>query len=305
MKNPTSGVVSLFAVLAMAGVGGVAHGSGSYASKPFARKKESSEAPASPSPSPLPSGSGPSLGQRPDLDHRHLAWKAIIDRHVVTDGAISLVNYKRIVAEKKPLLDYISQLQAVSRAQYGRFDRSEKLAFLVNAYNAFTVQQVVERYPVGSIRDIEYESGVDVWNQARHTLLGKLISLDELQKGWIGGEFREPLVHFALVCASMGCPGLRWYSARDFTEQATAAAQAFLSDTRMNRYDSQSRTLWLSEIFDWYKKDFIRSKGSVAAYVADWMGGDQDIEAEVLAAEKAKSLRIKYNPYDWSLNDRK
>ena len=239
------------------------------------------------------------------FDHQHSAWKSIIDRHVVSDGAISLVDYSKLVKEKQALFDYISKVQSITQEQYDRFERTQQLAFLVNAYNAFTMQQIVEKYPLGSIREIEYEPGVDAWNKARYTLLGKVISLNELENGWIRGGFQEPLIHFALVCASMGCPGLRWYSAKDFTEQATVSAKAFLSDQRRNHYDAKTRTLWLSEIFDWYKEDFIQAKGSVANFVAPWVGGDKSLEAEVLAAEKAKKLKIKYNTYDWSLNDRK
>jgi len=239
------------------------------------------------------------------FDHQHADWKAIVDRHVVSDGAISWVSYSALVKEKQTVFDYISKLQAVKQESYDRFDRNQKLAFLVNAYNAFTIQQILEKYPLGSIREIEYEPGVDAWNKARYTLLGKVVSLNELENQWIRGGFQEPLIHFALVCASLGCPGLRWYSAQEFVEQATGSARAFLSDSRRNRYDAKSRTLWLSEIFDWYKSDFVDAQGSVARFVAPLVGGGPSVEASILAAEKSKKLKIRHNTYDWSLNDRK
>jgi len=235
------------------------------------------------------------------FDHEHAAWKLVVDSSVTMDGAIGYFNYKPLVADKKPLTDYITTVHSVTQSQFDSFSREQKLAFLTNAYNAFTVQQIVELYPLESIQQIEYEPGVDAWHKKRFTLLGKTICLDELENEWIRPVFKEPLIHFALVCASMGCPGLRWYSASQYQKQAQESAKAFLQDTRRNTYDPKTSKLMLSEIFDWFKDDFDAVHGSVAAFIAPMMTADA-AEQEKIRSGKAA---VEYFPYDGALNEKK
>jgi hypothetical protein len=238
------------------------------------------------------------------FDHQHLEWKAIVDKFVTSDGALCFVAYPKLIEQKQSLLDYVAKLVAVTPKQYESFTKDQKLVFLVNAYNAFTMQQIVERYPIGSITEIQYGE-LNAWQEKRYTLISKKLSLDELENKWIRPKFKEPLAHFALVCASMGCPGLRWYSASEFKAQATESAKAFLGDPRRNSFDPASLTLKLSEIFDWYKEDFIRAKGSVAAYVSQFVSADPKVQASIVDASKKRKLKTEFLPYDWSLNEKK
>jgi Protein of unknown function, DUF547 len=246
-------------------------------------------------------GSGCAHVQRKGFDHTHSEWKAIIDQHVTSDGAETLVAYSKLLVQKDRVDAYVARLGAVTEGEYRDFSRDQQLVFLVNAYNAFTIQQVLEVYPIGSIQEIEFEAGVDAWNKKKHRLIGKVISLNQLENEWIRPWFKEPLIHFALNCAAIGCPGLRWYSAAGFTAQATEAARIFLNDSRRTVFDSKARTFKISELFDWYKDDFIAASGSVAAYLAQFIQARSEIDA----LSKAGTLKVELLPYDWALNEKK
>ena len=127
-------------------------------------------------------------------------------------------------------------------------------------------------------------------------LKGEVISLNDIENGTLRADFSEPRIHFALVCASVGCPALRneAYQAKDLDRQLNEQARLFLSDTSKNRFDPATNTLHLSPIFDWFRADFAAVAGTVAAYVARYLD-DPRI--------RKPGVKIKYTDYDWSLND--
>jgi hypothetical protein len=128
-------------------------------------------------------------------------------------------------------------------------------------------------------------------------LKGDVISLNDIEHGTLRADFREPRIHFALVCASVGCPALRneAYRASDLDRQLNEQARLFLSDMSKNRFDPLTNTLHLSPIFDWFRADFEAVAGSVSAYVARYLSDSRISKPGV---------KIKYTEYDWSLNDR-
>jgi hypothetical protein len=240
------------------------------------------------------------------FDHSHSALETLLKRHVVwiNDGHASEVDYAGIKREQPALKNYLAEVAAVTPQQYSGFSRNERLAFLLNAYNAYTIDFVLTRYPsLESIRELGSLFS-SAWKKRLFPLLGENRSLDEIEHEMIRkpGDFDDPRIHMAVNCASVGCPALRDepYTAARLDEQLDDAVDRFLSDRSRNRADGKG--LWISKIFDWYAGDFEKDAGSVAAWLAPHaakLSDDPDVRAGVAAA----SLRIRYLDYDWALND--
>ncbi len=245
------------------------------------------------------------------FDHGHAAWDALLKKHVVVSasGVASSVRYAGLQAERAQLRGYLDALAAVTPDEYGRWTRAQRLAFLINAYNAWTVELVLTRYPdLASIKDLGSVLQ-SPWKKKIVRLLGDTRSLDDLEHGLIRapGAFDDPRIHVAVVCASIGCPMLRdeAYTAERLEAQLDDALRRFLSDRSRNRYDAGSGTLRVSRIFDWYRKDFEQghqgyaSLKDVFARHADRLADREDARARIRAGD----YRLDFLPYDWALND--
>jgi len=229
------------------------------------------------------------------IDHDHAAWTTLLGRDV-RDGKVA---YARLVREDGPLLaSYLHDLSAACAEDYTRWSRAQRLAFWIDAYNAFTVKLVVDHYPIASIRKIGWLPGA-AFREAfipMPELKGGSVSLDDIENGTLRADFREPRIHFALVCASRSCPMLRGeaYRAADLDRQLDDQARAFLADPTKNRFDATTNTLYLSSIFKWFRPDFEAAAGSLPAYVGRYLSDPR---------ATAPGVRIEFLDYDWSLND--
>jgi hypothetical protein len=213
----------------------------------------------------------------------------------VKDG---LVDYRSIRDDPEFRL-YISRLKEVDPDKLIEAD-SVRLAYWINVYNAFTIKIVVDNYPVESIRDIG--NGKNPWSLKIVELGGgKVYSLDEVENEIIRKRFNEPRIHFALVCAAIGCPMLRSeaYVPERLNEQLDESARIFLTNSFKNRLDKANKKLYLSSIFDWYADDFKKKFGSVSAFLERYFDSDDK------AFLKSKKYKIQYLEYDWSLNEQK
>ncbi|HBO7425067.1 TPA: DUF547 domain-containing protein [Pseudomonas aeruginosa] len=246
----------------------------------------------------------PGLVQAGTFDHSHAQWSALLAEHVawVSQGVASEVDYQGFKQNEAPLDGYLASLSNVTRDQYDGWSRAQRLAFLINSYNAFTVKLVVDHYPVGSIKDI---GGLfsSPWKQAFIPLLGQTLTLDLLEHSMIRapGAFDEPRIHFAVNCASLGCPALRpeAFVAERLDAQLEDSQRRFLSDRRRNRFDADRRTFQVSKIFDWYGEDFVRQWGSLETYLdqhSALLSGQQSHQ------QSARRSEIEFLDYDWSLN---
>ncbi|MBI2424106.1 MAG: DUF547 domain-containing protein [Candidatus Hydrogenedentes bacterium] len=226
-----------------------------------------------------------------DFDHSHGAFSAVLGAQV-HDGAVS---YAALKAAPEDLNAYLGSLSAVPKADYDGWTKDRQLAFLMNAYNAFTLKLIVENYPLASIRDL---SGP--WSREFVPLLGATISLDTIEHEMIRKPFNEPRIHFALVCAAKSCPPLRSeaYVAERLDAQLTEQAKTFLAQTEKNKLDLAKKTLYLSPIFKWYKEDFVKQASGLAVFCAPFLP-----EAPPATLDVA-SLKVRYTDYDWSLNEK-
>ena len=249
------------------------------------------------------------------FDHSHAAWDALLKRNVVliSGGNASQVRYADLKRDHQPLKAYIDSVSAVSDAEYRGWSKSQQLAFLINAYNAFTVELVLTRYPdLKSIKDIGtlFQSP---WKQKFVPLLGETRSLDDIEHGLIRapGAFDDPRIHVAVVCASIGCPMLRneAFTAERLDAQLEDAMRRFLSDRSRNRFDAGSGKLQVSKIFDWYGKDFeqghasFSSLANVFAKYAEQLADKQDASDAQERIRKG-DYRLEFRDYDWKLNDK-
>lgn len=231
------------------------------------------------------------------FDQKHSGWNALL-RHYVHSG---FVDYAALKGPGRTELDrYLASLESVTSAQYGTWSQSSKLAFWINGYNAYTVKLILEHYPLKSIRSIGLLSGAAFRENfiPLKGLRGKTLSLNHIEHDILRKEFREPRIHFAIVCASKSCPELRSaaYQGSSLDAQLNDAARRFVADRSKNRFDAASRTLYLSSIFDWFSDDFERASKTVPAFVARFS------EPAVAASIAASSVQVKFLEYDWSLN---
>ncbi|MBC7780184.1 MAG: DUF547 domain-containing protein [Proteobacteria bacterium] len=245
------------------------------------------------------------------FDHRHGAWDALLKQHVAVaaGGNASVVRYAALRSQRGMLKGYLDTLSAVPASGYGSWSRPQQLAFLINAYNAFTVELILTRYPdLKSIKDLG-SFVQSPWKKKFFRLLGQERSLDEIEHEMIRapGVFDDPRIHVAVVCAAVGCPMLRneAFVAERLDEQFDDSLRRFLSDRTRNRFDAATGTLAVSKIFDWYRKDFeLGHKGygtlqTVFTRHAEVLGTTPQAQADL----RAGRYKLTYLDYDWTLND--
>ncbi len=244
------------------------------------------------------------------FDHAHAQWDTLAKKHVswLPGRHASQVDYKGFQGDRPALKAYLDGVSSVNQTEYDGWSKSQKLAFLINAYNAFTVELILTEYPnVKSIKDLGSLIR-SPWKKKFFVLRGKERSLDDIEQGMIRepGSFDEARIHMAVNCASIGCPALREeaYVADKLDAQLEDGASRFLSDRSRNRYNPQSGKLEVSRIFDWYGKDFAARAGSVEAWLAKSAGklADDPKQQQLIRDMKAK---IDFLDYDWTLNEKK
>lgn len=241
----------------------------------------------------------------------HEDWSTLLAANVSTNsnGHNTLVDYQGFLTQRVQLKAYLKALENVSQSEFDQWNNNEKLAFLINAYNAWTVELILSKYPnLESIRDL---GGffTSPWEKSFIPLLGKARSLDDIEHTLIrgGNKYQEPRIHFAVNCASIGCPALREeaFVASKLEAQLEQQTLRFLSDKSRNKIENKQ--LYLSSIFKWYKDDFelgFKGADSLESFLllySDAIG----LTNEQRQALKNKDVNIDYLDYDWQLNDKR
>lgn len=222
----------------------------------------------------------------------HAIFDRLLRKHVDKDG---WVDYEGFQADAASLDGYIASLQS---APFVDLDRDEKLAFLLNAYNAFTLRLILDHYPIKSIKDIP---SAKRWDAKRWQFGGMTLSLNQIEHEQIRPKFSEPRVHFALVCAAIGCPKLRneAYQATRIEAQLEDQTRYVHTHDRWFRYQSGSDEVHLTKLYNWYGSDFKQVAGSAMAFAARYSVPLQK------AMDQNQKPKIKWLDYDWTLNDKK
>lgn len=236
------------------------------------------------------------------FDHTHQKWDKILKTYVSEKIFSSTVNYKSLKKNDLVFNQYLAELSKVKRASFNNFSQKQQLSFLINSYNAFTLKLIIGHYPIKSIK----ETGsffTNAWEKDFFMFFGKKTNLDYIEQTLIRKLFNEPRIHFALVCASIGCPALKAeaFTANKLEQQFKQQAKRFITDSSRNRYLAKENKLEISKIFDWYGDDFKLKYGSYQAYIANIIT-DNKLEQTRITKQESK---IKFLPYNWSLNETK
>lgn len=245
------------------------------------------------------------------FDPAHTAWTALLRKHVrlLRGGQATQVAYAGFMADRAALKAYLAGLSAVPAATFAAWPRAERQAFLINAYNAFTVELILTRYPdLQSIKDLGSVFS-SPWKPKWVPLLGAQVSLDDIEHAMLRkrGDYDDPRVHFGVNCASIGCPALREeaFVATRLDAQLDEQALRFMSDRTRNRYNARRGRLELSKIFDWFGEDFRlghRGVSSLPAFAARYAEQLADAPAD-RERIRAGTVDIAFADYDWALND--
>ena len=223
----------------------------------------------------------------PKFDHSVLdvVLKTHVDRH-------GLVDYKALAKNPVELDRYI---QLVSHAPFDELGRDEKLALLINAYNAFTLRLILDYYPLKSIKDIP---AAKRWDAQRWRVGKNTWSLNQIEHEQVRPNFKEPRIHFALVCAAIGCPPLRneVYTADRLEEQLEDQSRYVHTHKRWFLYNPDQNTVGLTSLYNWYGGDFEQAAGSVLNFAARYSPSlKRSIDAD-------SHPTIQWLDYDWTLN---
>ncbi len=228
-------------------------------------------------------------------DADHSAWGSFLSQYVRPGASgVNLVNYGGVsAADKQALKSYIASLEA---AQPTAMNRDAAFAYWTNLYNAKTVDLILDNYPVKSITKIGGLFSFGPWDEKVVTVEGRSLSLNEIEHGIMRPIWNDPRIHYAVNCASIGCPNLA-------TQPFTSANLAGMLDTAARSYinhprgaEVQGGRLIVSSIFDWYKVDFGGSDAGVISHLRQYA-------SEPLAGALAGVSSISNDRYDWDLNE--
>ncbi len=244
------------------------------------------------------------------FDHSHAALTELLKKHVVVlrGGQESQVRYSALKADRPALKAYLDSLSAVSEPAFASFTKPQRQAFLINAYNAFTLELILTKYPdLESIKDLG-SLLQSPWKPKWVPLLGGKVSLDDIEHAMLRkrGSYDDPRIHAAVNCASIGCPALREeaFVADRLNAQLDQQMLRFMSDRTRNRWNAQRGRLEVSKIFDWFGEDFRLGHQGVAslpAFLARYAEqlADAPADRERIRGQQAD---IAYLDYDWKLN---
>ncbi len=241
------------------------------------------------------------------LDQSYATWDGLLKKHVrwLADGKQTRVNYRGFAMDRAELQKVLAEWSVLTMTSFAALTREQQMAFLINAYNGFTVELILTKYPdLKSIKDL---GGFfyTPWKKKFFRLLGEERYLDWIEHEQLRPNYADPRLHGAVNCASLGCPALRpeAFTAAKLEAQLDDGMQRFMADRSRNRYAGGKAEI--SSIFDWFREDFEKGHKGFDK-LADLLARYADQLADAPAdRERLKSGRVMIGhlEYDWSLND--
>ncbi len=250
---------------------------------------------------------------------------SVLDTVLVRFARDGRVDYTALKIGRAPLDAYLDQVASVASDKFAAWPEAEQIAFLVNAYNAYTLQTIIDNYPIkaagffqklthpklfalpgNSIRQID-----GVFDGIKHKVAGREVTLDEIEHSTLRSDYNEPRIHFALVCAAVSCPPLREdaYRGERLDEQLDEQGRRFLNDPRLNRLEIDREQVHLSKIFEWFGEDFRQYAREGIGYTGDkTVNGVLTFVSRYLLERDVVFLdsgdyEVNFLKYDWTLND--
>jgi hypothetical protein len=233
------------------------------------------------------------VGQAEDFDHSK--FDQILKTYVDTEGR---VDYNGIAVDKM----FNGYIRSLETAMADALSRDGQLAFWINAYNAVTIDKVIKWKPKKSVRETVLPgvwTGTKFFRSREHTVAGQRLSQDDIEHEILRKRFQDPRIHFAIVCASSGCPPLPQvaYTAENVQARLEDETREYLHSKRGIQIDYVENTIMLSKLFDWFAGDFESKSGSVVNFIKPYL----DDKAMAFLDRKPKKSYIKY---DWALNSK-
>jgi len=240
------------------------------------------------------------------FDHSYAAWDALVKKHVkwLPDNKQSRVDYNGFKTDRAELKKVLDAMSAVPRAEFDKWSREQQMAFLINAYNAFTVELILTQWPnLKSIKDLG-SFVQSPWKKKFFTLLGSEQYLDWIEHEMLRPKYNDPRVHAAVNCASIGCPALRpeTFTAPRLDAQLDDGMLRFMGDRTRNRVkDGRAE---VSSIFKWFHEDWeqghrgFKKVEDMLALYAPQLTDSADEQAKL----RERALPVTNLDYDWSLN---
>ncbi len=228
----------------------------------------------------------------------HSVWDRLLKKYVDKQGMVDYAAWKASDADRAALQDYLATLSAADPA--GETSKSGRLAFWINAYNALTVYGILKEYPTSSIRNHTAKVlGYNIWDDLLLPVGSRNYSLNQIEHE-ILRKLGEPRIHFAIVCASVGCPRLlnEAYTPAKLEEQLVANTRDFFARKRNFQADLASRRVRVSAILDWFGEDFGATPQKGLAGLSQYM--PNEATRKLIAGE---DFSVSFLEYDWSLNE--
>jgi hypothetical protein len=259
-------------------------------------------------------------GPAQDQAFDHATFDTVLALYV-QDGR---VDYTALKYGRAALDSYLDQLAVVDADEFAGWPEAEQIAYLINAYNAYVLETVIDHYPIegsgffkkltspkrfgfpdNSIRHID-----GVFDGIRHQVAGAEMTLDEIAHTALRTKYNEPRVHFGLVNAAVSAPPLREeaYRGDRLSAQLDEQGRRFLNDPRHNRFEVERRRVLLSKIFDWYGEDY-EQFAAASGYAGDRKTGgilsfvSRYLTTRVVEFLETGEYRVQFESYDWTLND--
>lgn len=224
-------------------------------------------------------------------------WEQILNTYVSDAG---LVDYKGIKANRAALDTFIRK--NIESADISQLSKDEQMAFWINSYNALTVRLIVDHYPLkfGGIRTINWGRPWSI----KMKVAGQQLTLGDIEheilRKW---DPIDPRIHFAINCASGGCPKIinTHYNPDTLDKQLDQVTREFANNAQKNRLDRKKNILYHSAIFSWFEEDFLATHSGILDYIVDYINPeDRDY-----LKKKAQRIKLKELKYDWGLNQQK
>ena len=236
------------------------------------------------------------VAQQVSMDSiNHQAFDKLLKKYVDKNGMVNYKAWHASTTDRSTLTTYLEHLGQASFNQPAQ--RNAQLAYWINAYNAVTIEGILRVYPTKSIRKHTKPVGYNIWKNLKLHVADKKINLEDIEHKVLR-KMNEPRIHFAIVCASIGCPRLlnEAYSAEKMEQQLTVNTKDFFSRSQNLQIDPNSKQIKLSKLLEWYGSDFGGDINTqLTAYKKYW-------PAESVQAVAAGGFSIGYLSYDWNLN---
>ena len=235
------------------------------------------------------------------------SYRKTLTAYVSEDG---LVDYAGLKENRECFDQFVAQLPQLSRASYDQWTREEQLAFWMNTYNALTLKAVIDHYPVKSIKDIG-SALKSVWDKLTFNVMEDSLTLNQIEHKILRKQFKDPRIHMAINCASIGCPPLanEPLQAERLDEQFKRLTERFLARPSNFTIDRSSEIVYVSSIFKWFGGDFVEIYGNEFKRpgfnrkenaVLNYIGLHLDHSDQAFL--RRKKFEVKYLDYDWGLN---